>query len=180
MFLYRLLLVALAAAPALLIAQSPPLSLVSTAWTPFTNDVGHPRFALNLAEAALGRIGANSKTTIVSATDFTTALLEGRFDGSAAAWKDAQREQALVFSQPYLENRLVLVGRRGADVSAKTLPVLAGRRIALVGGYAYGDAIELARAGLRPVTQRGRQPHAPAERHGRVTPSWTISLSSTS
>ena len=143
-FRIQALLLALAVGPAVLVAQNAPLTLVSTAWTPFTNDVGTPRFALDLVEAALGRIGVPSKTTIVGAADFTTALLDGRFDGSAAAWKDARREQALVFSQPYLENRLVLVGRRGADVSAKTLPDLTGRRIALVGGYAYGDAIELA------------------------------------
>lgn len=150
--MFRTLLVALALAPAVLLAQTAPLTLVSTRWSPLTNDVGQPRFALDLVEAALGRIGAASKTTIVSDADFTTALLQGRFDGSAAAWKDAQREQALVFSQPYLENRLVLIGRRGADVSAKTLPALAGRRIALVGGYAYGDAIELA----GPVFVRSR------------------------
>ena len=146
------LLLALAAVPALLAAQNAPLALVSTKWSPFTDDAGQARFALDLVEAALERIGATSKTTIVSAADFTPALLEGKFDGSAAAWKDAQREQALVFSQPYLENRLVLIGRRGADVSAKALPELTGRRIALVGGYAYGDAIELA----GPVFVRSR------------------------
>jgi polar amino acid transport system substrate-binding protein len=140
----RALLLVLAAAPAVLAAQHAPLTLVSTKWSPLTNDVGQARFALDLVEAALGRIGVTSKTTIVRDADFTTALVEGRFHGSAAAWKDAPREQALVFSQPYLENRLVLIGRRGADVSAKTLPELTGRRIALVGGYAYGDAIELA------------------------------------
>jgi polar amino acid transport system substrate-binding protein len=135
---------ALAVAPVGLVAQSAPLTLVSTKWSPLTNDVGQARFALDLVEAALARIGITSKTTIVSDADFTTTLLEGQFDGSAAAWRDAQREQTMVFSQPYLENRLVLIGRRGADVSAKTLPQLTGRRIALVGGYAYGDAIELA------------------------------------
>jgi len=50
--------------------------------------------------------------------------------------------RALIFSQPYLENRLVLVGRHGADVAAKALPALAGRRIAIVEGYSYGDALE--------------------------------------
>jgi hypothetical protein len=50
----------------------------------------------------------------------------------------------LVFSQPYLENRLVLIGRRGADVSAKALGDLAGRRVAIVEGYSYGDAVHLA------------------------------------
>jgi len=123
-------------------AQPVPLSLVSTAWPPFTTPPGQPRFALDLVETALGRVQIDAKTTIVSASDFTTSLLSGRFDGSAAAWKDPARERALVFSQPYLENRLVLVGRRGADVSAKAIADLKGKRIAIVEGYSYGDAID--------------------------------------
>jgi polar amino acid transport system substrate-binding protein len=125
-------------------AQAAPLMLVSTAWSPFTNALGQPRFALDLVEAALGRIGVTAKTTIVSAAQFTPSLLNGQFDGSAAAWKDPERERVLIYSQPYLENRLVLVGRYGADVSAKALPDLAGKRVAIVEGYSYGYAIELA------------------------------------
>ena len=121
---------------------SPQLSLVSTAWAPFTNAPGQPRFALDLVEAALRRIKRSSSTTIVPPAQFTPALLSGKFDGSAAAWKDAERERELLFSEPYLENRLVLVGRFGADVSAKTVADLKGRRVAIVEGYAYGDAVE--------------------------------------
>ena len=134
----------LAACSIVLSAQTPPLTLVSTAWSPFTNEPGEARFALDLVEAALGRFGVNAKTTIVSADQFTPSLLGGRFDGSAAAWRDPERERVLIFSQPYLENRLVLVGRHGADVSAKGLTDLTGKRVALVGGYSYGGVIDTA------------------------------------
>ncbi len=123
-------------------AQPPVLHLVSTAWPPFTNEQGKARFALDLVEAALGRIGVSSTTAIVSAPEFTSSLLSGRFDGSAAAWEDPERERALLFSQPYLENRLILVGRRGGDVSAPTLASLSGKRIAIVDGYSYGDTVD--------------------------------------
>jgi polar amino acid transport system substrate-binding protein len=118
---------------------TPPLRLVSTAWPPFTNQAGQPRFANDLVDAALGRIGLKADTAIVEPAAFTPALLTGPYDGSAAAWKDDQREQVLLFSQPYLENRLVLLGRKGADVSATNLSALKGKKIAIVGGYAYGD-----------------------------------------
>ena len=124
-------------------AQQPvPLTLVSTAWPPFTNPPGQPRFALDLVETALERIKIAAKTTFVSAAEFTPALLSGKFDGSAAAWKDAEREKSLIFSQPYLENRLVLVGRRGADVTAAALTALKGKRVAIVEGYSYGQAVD--------------------------------------
>ena len=126
-------------------AQSPaPFSLVSTVWPPFTNPPGQPRYALDLVEAALGRVSLTSRTTIVSASQFTPALLQERFDGSGAVWKDTERERILLFSDPYLENRLVLVGRHGADVSARTVADLRGKRIAIVDGYSYGPSTELA------------------------------------
>jgi polar amino acid transport system substrate-binding protein len=137
-------LLLLAAVSLVISAQAAPLALVSTAWPPFTNAPGRPRFALDLVEAALGRIGLSAKTTIVEAGQFTPSLLTGAFDGSAAVWKDPERERVLLFSQPYLENRLVLVARRGGDVSAKALADLKGRKVAIVEGYSYGDTIDAA------------------------------------
>jgi hypothetical protein len=104
-------------------AQMRPLELVSTAWPPFTNATRQPRFALDSVEEALRRVTLTANTTIVSAPDFTTALLSASSTAVPPAWKDAERERTLIFSQPYLENRLVLVGRHGADVSAKSLPI---------------------------------------------------------
>ena len=48
----------------------------------------------------------------------------------------------MLFSDPYLENRLVLVGRSGSDVRAAAFADLKGKKLALVNGYAYGEAIE--------------------------------------
>jgi polar amino acid transport system substrate-binding protein len=137
-----LLLLSIAGLSLVLSAQTTRLRLVSTAWPPFTNPPGQPRFALDLVEAAFARVALGSTTTIVEAPEFTTSLLKGPFDGSAAAWKDAERERVLVFSQPYLENRLILVGRRGSDVSATKLADLKGKRIAIVQGYSYGDDVD--------------------------------------
>jgi len=132
--------VALAAAPYAW-SQTSQLHLVSTAWPPFTDRPGQPQFALDLVNEALKRIGITADTAIVEESSFTSSLLSGKYDGSAAAWKDAEREKVLVYSEPYLENRLILVGRRGSDVSAPKLSSLAGKRIVLVGGYSYGDAV---------------------------------------
>ena len=131
------------------------LRLVSTIWPPFTNNSGQPRFALDLVEEGTRRIGITTTTAFVEAAKFTPALLTGPFDGSGAAWKNAERERALLFSQPYLENRLILVARRGGDVSAKALAELKGTRIAIVEGYAYGDTIDT--AGPTFVRSRGEE-----------------------
>lgn len=128
--------------------QGNSLRLVSTSWAPFTNPPGQPRFALDLVEAALGRMKRRAETMFVEPSGYTKSLLSGTFDGSAAVWRDAERERLFLFSQPYLENRLVLVGRLGADVSATALGALSGKRVAIVEGYSYGEGIELSGATL--------------------------------
>ena len=65
------------------------------------------------------------------------AAEQSRHDGHRV--DAADRERVLLFSDAYLENRLILVGRKGTDVAARTLAMLEGKRVAIVGGYSYGD-----------------------------------------
>ncbi|MDP2319707.1 MAG: hypothetical protein Q8O42_10255 [Acidobacteriota bacterium] len=81
-------------------SQGRDLRLVSTVWPPFTNVTGQPRVALDLVEVALDRSGVPSATTFVGNAQYASAITTGPFDGSGAAWRDAQREQSLIFSQP--------------------------------------------------------------------------------
>ena len=126
-------------------AQAPRnLRFVSPIRPPFTDAPGNPRFALDLVEAALARINVKTRTTLVPPGQYATELLKGPYDGTAVGWRDSERERALLFSEPYMENRLVLVGRRGSDVSARTFADLKGKKIARINGYAYGDGIDAA------------------------------------
>ena len=134
---------------AILSSQSPSLRLVSTIWPPFTSPPGEPRFALDLVENALERVGVKPDFTYVQNSQYTPALISGPYDGSGAAWRDKQREAVLLYSEPYLENRLVLVARRGGNVSAQSLAALRGKRIAIVEGYAYGEIDSLGPVFLR-------------------------------
>ena len=123
-------------------AQTRTLRFVSPARPPFTESPGKPRFALDLVEEALKRINVTATTTIVPPGEYGQLLLTGPYDGTALGWRDSARDQAFLLSDPYLENRLVLIGRRGSDVSATTLGALKGKRIAIINGYAYGDNFE--------------------------------------
>ena len=142
-------IVALALTAIVLSTQPAPLRLVSTIWPPFTGPSGQTRIALDLVENALGRIGVKADFAYVSNSQYTPALLSGQYDGSGAAWRDKQREAVLLYSEPYLENRLVLVARRGGNVSAQSLAALKGKRIAIVEGYAYGEIDSLGPVFLR-------------------------------
>src|SRR5688572_19040171 len=94
------------------------LRLGGDRWPPFTEVEGKSRDAINLVESGLLRSGLRSTFSIVSWNEVMKRLANGQLDGGVAMWKTPEREAYLVFSKPYLENRLVLVARKGADVSA--------------------------------------------------------------
>jgi ABC-type amino acid transport substrate-binding protein len=129
------------------------LRLGSDTWPPFTAEPGRPRVAIALVEAALSRDGVEAGTAILP--DFAQVMEQirsGQLDGSAALWRTPEREALLRFSHPYLENRLVLLARKGTDLGATRLSQLAGRRVAIVESYAYGPEVEQAEG---PVLVRG-------------------------
>ncbi len=119
-----------------------PLRLVTTTWSPFAGAPGKPRFALDLVETALERMGIGADTVVMDEERLSSVLLTGAFDGSAAVWQNEARDGAMIYSRPYLENRLILVGRAGSDVSAASLAGLAGTKVALFAGLAYASVAE--------------------------------------
>ena len=132
------------------------LRLGSDEWPPFTGSHGQQRAALELIHTALDRAGYQATTTIDEWRRIEAAIRRGDLDGSAAMWRTEAREKTLVFSAPYLENRLVLIGRKGSDVSATRMTDLAGKRVAAVGQYAYGDDVTNA-AGVLFVNAKNDQ-----------------------
>ena len=121
------------------LSQTTVLKLGSDVWPPFTNVDKEKSFALDLVKEALNRIDIQSSTEIVSFDEVISAIDRGDFEGSAALWLNAEREQKYVFSKPYLHNQLILVGRKGSAVKDISIADLNGKRIGVVENYAYGD-----------------------------------------
>ena len=122
-------------------AQDAQITLVSDVWPPFTNVTGEKSFANELVQEALKRQGVSSKT-VIKTFDEVLKDLEGKESyGSAALWKTEEREKFLVFSEPFLQNQLMLVSRIGVEVNNLNREQLLGRRIGVVTGYAYNDSL---------------------------------------
>lgn len=124
-----------------LCTQAQELSLVSDVWPPFTNKKGEKAIALEIVQEALNRIGYKSESHIIDFKAVTEKLESHKADGSAALWKTDAREEFLFFSESFLENQLVLVGRKGANVSIKDISALKGKTIGLVKDYAYDETL---------------------------------------
>lgn len=133
----------LVSAVAAFAADGGALRLGSDVWPPFTDVDGKARVAIDLVEQALQRAGFEADSEVRSDFgDVVASIRKGDLDGSAALWRSAERAELLVFSRPYLENRLVLVGLKGSDIGATSFAELIGRRVAIVGSYDYGDAVK--------------------------------------
>ncbi|MGI9547368.1 MAG: substrate-binding periplasmic protein [Flavobacteriaceae bacterium] len=122
-------------------AQKNSLHLASDVWPPFSDRNGEKAFALEVVKEALRRGNISANTSIVSFEEVLDGLNSASYDGSATLWKTEDRESYLLYSAPYLENRLVLVGRVGSDVSFDSLDELQNKRVSVVSDYAYGSSI---------------------------------------
>ena len=122
-------------------SQNQNLKLASDIYPPFTDVEGEKGFALEIVQEALNRGGVQIDLTITGFTEVLDGINTGTYHGSAALWKTEDRENYLLYSEPYLENRLILVGRKGSDVSAKSLKELKDKKVAIISGYAYGASV---------------------------------------
>ena len=141
-------------------AQTTQLRLVSTAWPPFTNPPGQPRFALDLVEGALGRIGRSGQTSIVEPARFNAALLGG---SSTAAPPPGRTRSA---SGPLFPHPISRIGwSRGAE-RRRRLRDLARRPQRQAYRHRRGLCLWRCAQSLGgyagPIAERGRQPHAAA------------------
>jgi len=119
-------------------AQQKRLKLSSDIWPPFTDIKNNTAFAIDLVKLALSRSGIGIENEITEFDQVLEGIKNSEIDGSAALWKDKEREQFLSFSEPYLQNQLILVGRKGSEINYKSLGELKGKKIGIVGDYAYG------------------------------------------
>jgi ABC-type amino acid transport substrate-binding protein len=100
-----------------------------------------------LVKFALKRSGRDADTDIVAFKAVIDGILDKSYDGSAALWKNQAREEVMLFSVPYMYNQIILVGRKGADVSADDITDLNGKKVGVVADYAYGDLMSRTVAG---------------------------------
>ncbi len=114
------------------------LQLASDVYPPFTNVEGEKAVALRIVENALAESGFETDYSILPFADVMEGIASGKFHGSAALWKSDEREASMIFSDAYLENRLILVGRKGSQVDQVSLEELAGKSVGIVANYAYG------------------------------------------
>jgi len=124
-----------------LTAQITDIKLGSDVWPPFTNSPGEPAFANEIVKEALNRNKVALDQRIMNFEMVMKGVNSDALDGSGAMWKSPEREELLLFSDPYLYNQLVLVAKKEKGLEVESLNNVIGHKLSLVEGYAYGDDI---------------------------------------
>jgi len=122
-------------------AQTKEFTLASDVWPPFTDVEENKSIALDLVKEALNRMDIRTNYEILKWSEVIEGINNGTFAGSAAMWLGDDREEKYTFSNSYLQNQLILVGKKGSDVSAASFAELEGKRIGIVEDYAYGEEL---------------------------------------
>ncbi|WP_115461898.1 substrate-binding periplasmic protein [Winogradskyella aurantiaca] len=113
------------------------LNLGSDVWPPFTNEGSERSIAFDIVKEGLARNSVGMQAQLLGFKEVLSGIEEGNFDGSAALWKTEEREEIMIFSEPYLENRLILVGLKGTEVNYQSIEELKNQRLGVVANYAY-------------------------------------------
>ena len=113
-----------------------PLKLASDVWPPFTNKEGQKTIALDLIETAFFRINEPMSVQITGFTNVIDGIENGTYAGCGAIWKTPEREETMLFSEPYLQNRLVLVSLQNTEPSTGIK-----KKVGAVSSYAYDVAL---------------------------------------
>lgn len=122
------------------------LKVTATAWPPYVDD-NLPDKGLAMKIVATGL--ANAGYPSVLSVGHLGRTIEGTkirvYDVNAALWYSEERAANLAYSKPYLQNSIKFIKRKSSSISFTTLDDMAGVRIGVVGGYAYGPEFERAR-----------------------------------
>jgi polar amino acid transport system substrate-binding protein len=144
------------------------LVLSNDAWPPFILEGEERGTAEKLVCQALERSGWTCTVRVDDWEDVLEAAKSGTIDGIAAAWRNPDRETYLLFSEPYLTNRIVPVIDSNKPAIVETVSDLTGLRVALVADYAYGDEIEAMGAEFDAVKTKNTMEAILAVRDGRA------------
>ena len=118
------------------------IMLSNNAWPPFIIEGDKQGTSEKIVCQALERSGWTCAVEVKMWETVLSEARDGAIDGIAAAWRNPGREEYLLFSEPYLTNRIIPILNRDNPVEVTKATDLVGLRVAMVTDYAYGDEID--------------------------------------
>lgn len=119
------------------------LRVVGDSWPPYVDKtLPGNGLAVAIVDAGLRKAGYEPEFTVVQWTKALAGAKAGIYDVVAAIWYSDERNETLLFSEPFLENRVFFVKRRGSPVQFSNLNELTAYRVGVVRDFSYGPEID--------------------------------------
>jgi polar amino acid transport system substrate-binding protein len=121
------------------------LTIAGTQWPPFiARSLPGQGVSVEIVSAVLSRAGYKVDMAFASWKKVMRGMKQGEYDISVAAWKSPQREQYLIFSEPYLYNQLIGVKHQASSFKLSTLEEALSQSLSLglIDDYAYSPQIQ--------------------------------------
>lgn len=123
------------------------INIVSSQWPPYVDAAAPEKgLAVELVNKALIRKGYQPNLHIDNWQRALEGVQIGVFDATCAIWKTAEREQDLLFSEPYLGNKISFIKKKNLTVEYTHFTDLTGFIIGIVRKYAYDEQFTQSRA----------------------------------
>ena len=136
-----------------LISLADPVRMLANTSPPYADrKLPEQGLALELVSHIMKRAGYETDISIEIWSRAMEGVRIGLYDALATAWYNEERARDFLFSEPYLESRLIMVKLRSNPYPVDQLADLRGARLGVRSDYAYGidfDAIP----GLRLVEE---------------------------
>ncbi len=121
-------------------AQGRVLVTAANPYPPFL-DPSSPKegLAIELLRAAFKTQGYDLKWEKVPWARAMLGVKNWTYDFLPTAWMTEERKASFAFSEPYGENVVVFIKKKGDDFEYTSLDSLKGKKVGVVNGYGYGD-----------------------------------------
>lgn len=134
-----LILLALGACASFFV-QAATITAAQDPWAPFVQkDKSNPGVSVEILMEAFKTQGHQVDFKIMPWTRALNEVKEGRVDVLVATWYTTERTAFLKYSDPYLENSLKFIKRRGDDFEYNGMESLTGKTVGIIRNYGYGD-----------------------------------------
>ena len=94
--------------------------------------------AMELVRHVFLRAGYKVDNTIERWPRALEGVRVGLYDVLGAAWRDEQREQDFIYSEPYLVNEIIVITRKNNRRMLRSVNDLSGSSIGVLRDYSYG------------------------------------------
>lgn len=130
-------------------SETPKLKMAGHAWEPYiSNQLPANGLAVNLVTAVFARAGYQVEMEFMPWLRVGEGLMSGEIDLSVGSWYNETRAKELYFTDPYLDNQLVIIKRQQDKLAFNSTEefkdYISGRsyRLGVFKDYGYGETFD--------------------------------------